>query len=695
MSNTDGAAAASPDLDWGSVGGQPVSKQPTKPASVAATPQPDWSTVGGKPVQPPPGEDYGKAFASGVTQGVVGPLEAPGGYSSDVGAAAAEWTKKHIWDPSVYAGPALQKFRASLPSPADVAQKVTGGTIFDPTYKPQTFGGKVVQTGGALAPAALLGPADIPAIATRAVTQAAIPAAVTESGGYLAEKAGLDPNTGRAAASLITPFALNAAGRSLIPSQAVEEATSTLNQPGARPSAPGSTAPPPLPLPPPFAGSESRLAETGAKVLSKVPIVNKLIRGPASAAQQGLGGAAAGVAEQAGATTPATTGAAVEDAFKNANSGVSDAANTKYTAVTDAVPAAGNVGTATGPLDNLQQAAVDIRAKRAASGADPGAAINAVKTPLTMGDMTYQGMRDLRTRLRQEGDAAGLTPQERGEYESLENAVTQDINGHLDTLDPSGNASSLMKDADQTYASDRGRIQAVGRRLGIDTPNVGNEEYVNKIESMALGGKQDSELLAQTRQTLGPSVADQTAAQIAKKWWTGPDQQFAPQQFFKKYDSLTPENKDALFGKPGQGGFRDSYDALSTLAKRDPTLGSVLPAEGGGGHGGWLQSAIGGAAGAVGGAGGAHAVGAGLISAPALIKGAAAIPAPAVLSTLLARPEVAAAAARVGRASRAYEAASRPGLPTSAQQNAAKILAAETGRFQEQAKKAGYDAGQQ
>lgn len=700
MSNTDGAAAASPDQDWASVGGKPNA---TKPASVMETPQDgqDWSSVGGKPNPPPVKEDYGKAFASGVTQGVVGPLEAKAGYGADAGTAAAEWVKKNVWDPSVYAGPALQKFRASLPSPSDVAQKLTGGTPFDPTYKPPTFGGKVVQTAGALAPGALLGPADIPAVATRAVTQAAIPAVTTEAGRKFGPDIGLDPDTAAAAASLITPFAINPVARSFIPSKSVQEATETLNQPGARPSAPGSTAPPPLPLPPPFAGSESPLAEATAKGLSKVPIVRAPLQATAGAAQKELGGAAEGVATQAGAASKTGTGAGVEQAFKDANTGVSDAANTKYTAVKNAVPAAANIDSATGALDNLQQTAVDIANKRAAGGIEPGPAITAVTKPLQMnaqGGMTYDGMRKLRTTLRQAGDAPGLTPDEVTEYGRLEDAVTQDINGHLNTLDPSGNASGLMKDADQTYQSDRGRMQAVGRRLGIDNPSVGNEQYVNKIESLASGQGQDSKLLGQVRQTLGPSVSDQAAAQIAKKWWTDADGNFAPQQFFQKYDALTPEAKDGLFGPAGQGGFRDSYDALSTLAKRDKTLQSVQPSTGGGGHGtGWF----GGILGAEGlteagkyiyhhGAGAAAAAGLGAVP-----YAVAAGTAPAVLSTLMSRPEVAAAAARLGRAQQAYEAASRPGMPPSSQQNAAKILAAETGRFQDAAKNAGYDEGQQ
>jgi hypothetical protein len=670
MSYTDGAPAAAAD-DWGEGWGAPKAPAKASPPPPAGPTPPgptdDWGG-GWKATPAPPAEDYGKAFGSGVTQGVVGPLEAPGGSASDLGAYLGSKVRPYVAPYVAGVVDPLKRAYEKLPSPADVAQQVTGGTVFDPSYQPKTFGGRVAQTAGALAPAAVLGPASVEGLATRAVTQAAVPALTTEVGRELGGRVG-HPDIGAAVGGMATPFALNPAARSFIPTPAIEEAGATL---GTRPL-------------PPFAGSESPLAETTAKVLSKVPLANIPLRSAAAGAQKELGGAAAGVAERAGATTPEATGAAVEKAFNDYSSGVSDAANQKYGAVVSALPAGG--ATATGSLSATQQAVQDIAARRTASGAAAGPAVGEVQDALAMPGMTYQGMRDLRTRLRQEGNRSGLTPGERAEYGSLQDAVTNDINTHLNTLDPSGNATKLMADADQTYASDQGRVQAVGRRLGIDNASVSNEQYVNKIESMALGGKQDADLLAQTRQTLGPSIADQSAAQVAKKWWTGPDGQFAPQQFFKKYDSLTPEAKDALFGPQGKGGFRDSYDALSTLAKRDPTLQSVRPAAGG--HGGVVGGLVAGAVGAGGEQAAAH-----FLTPETAIKAAAALPAPLVLSTLMARPEVAAAAARVGRASQSFDAARRLGVPD-AQTNAAKILAAETGRFQDQAAAAGYDTGQQ
>lgn len=661
MSNTDGAQPALPDAG-------PWTKYQTQPAADAAPADGPWTKYQ---------EDYGKAIGSGLTKGVVGPLEAQVPTSQaatsifgfDPVGAAAQWTKEHITPSWLSSGAAA--LRGSLPSPSDVAKDVTGGTAFDPSYEPKTTGGQIAQTAASFVPAAAVGPLDPAALGARFASQVAAPTATTEIGRQLGPGLGVSPETGAAIGGLATPFVLNPMGRALIPSEAVQGATETLGTRGL----------------PAFAGSDSPLAATTAKVLSKVPGANIPLRSAAGTAQKELGSAAEGVAAKAGATTPDATGQAIEDSFKSANSGVSAAAGRAYDAVTNALPAGSE--TLTSPLSNTQAAADAITARNAASGAGPGAAVGSAQGALDLSNLSYQGMRDLRTRLRQQGQGSGLTPGERAEYGQLQDAVTQDINAHLDRLDPSQNASGLMKQADQTYQSDQGRIQAVGRKLGIDNASVGNEQYVNKVESLALGGSQNADLLGQVRQTLGPSVADQTASQIAKKWWTGSDGQFAPQQFVKKYNSLTPDAKNALFGPSGSS-MRDSYDAIATLAARDPTLSSVLPS-GGGGHGGGLGGGI------VGGMIGAGAEGAIMhyASPETAVAAGAALPVPLAMSTLLSRPEVAAAAARFGRANEAYRAASAPGMPSSAQVNAGKILAAEMDRYRQTLQGAGADQGQQ
>jgi hypothetical protein len=676
MSYTDGAPEPPPPeqgIDWSDpkYGGQPKGI--------------DWSDpkYGGKKA----GEDeLGKAFASGLTRGAIGATTPTGGVAGRVadwiypGAGAyVDPVARAIAAPATYGAqagaylagkvrPDIAQYTAPVvapPSPEKATQEVqslTAGTPFDPSYQPQSFPGKVAQTAGSMTPYLAIpgGEAGIP---ERIASEVVAPAVGTET-----LKATPLGQAHPEIASLAGALAGGTAAKTAL--EGARQTAGVLRPPVSPETMAQTEALGMAPLPRFAATDYPKLVPWAANF----PLTGGVMRGAATRAQSDLEAAGGRVLERAGATTPAAAGEDVASSFANWQKGLSDAASTRYQAVENALPAGSE--TVTSPLSNTQAAADAITARNATSGAGPGPAVGAAQGGLDMGNMGYQGMRDLRTRLRQQGEGAGLTPTERAQFGNLQDAVTQDINTHLDRLDPSGQAKSLLADADQTYRSDQGRLQAVGRKLGIDNPSVSNEQYLGKIESMART-KGDTATLQQAMNALPQNIRDQTAGTIAKGWWSDAQGNMTPENFAKKYDSLTPEGKDALFGKSGSGGLRDSYDALSAVSQRNKMLQNVA------GTGGFSSSLL------------PHIietaseVGTGMLAHEGPLGAAAAIGSNVAQGSLpffLSRPATASSYARLARAAQGFDMTRLGGQATA---GASRIVAAAANDFAREANAAG------
>jgi hypothetical protein len=706
MSYTDGAPEPPPPeqgIDWTSpkYGGQP--------AAAEAGGAIDWTSpkYGGQPIPESyaatAAKDIGQGAASGLVRGSIGLATAPTGLGANTGAslarrylpesiapyaeeaigavtAPAAYGAKKGAEFATYLRPELAPYTKPLteapadPSNPPLVQAAEAGahaalpSFADPYYQPTTFPGKVAQTGGAMAPYLLIPGGEGASLLRRAGTEVAAPAVGSEVlktspvGKAYPEFASLG---GALLGGTLGEAGLSAAS-----------GIAERYRPVASPEVMAATEKLGMPALPRFAAAEN-LAPGTAKFAASVPLAGGAMRSAADRAQANIEQAGTNVFEQAGAKSPYEAGADVATSYGNWQKELSDAAEANYKKVTDALPAGSEI--VTSPISATQQAAADITARNAASAAGPGPAVGAVQSALDMGNMGYQGMRDLRTRLRQQGDAAGLTPTERSQYKTLQDAVTDDINTHLDRLDPSGNAKSALDTADQTYRSDQGRLQAVGRRLGIDNPSVSNEQYLDKISSMATGKKEDIDTLQQAMGALPQKMRDQTAGSIAKDWWTDANGNVAPDQFFKKYNAMTPEGKDALFGKSGSGGLRDSYDALSAVSQRYKNLGDIATKTGGPQTTGMHLADIAGEVGA--GALAGHGYGPEIFAG---ILGKAG--AEAALPLLLSRPAVAASAARLERARQGYSLTRLGGQATA---GASRIVAGAANDFAQQANAAG------
>lgn len=282
------------------------------------------------------------------------------------------------------------------------------------------------------------------------------------------------------------------------------------------------------------------------------------------------------------------------------------------------------------PLSQTSQTAQQIASRNQAAGLGTGQALSVIDEALQRGGLTYQGMRDLRTRIN-EMTKFGNTPQgvSNAELKQIGAALSADIDAAARAAGPA--AYQAHKRADQWYAGWAQRRETLGRIMNANSDEAIITQIQNAASSRASG---DIWKLSTARKAMQPDEWNEVASVIVSRLGRDGEGNFSPARFVTDYGKLSERGKDILFRAGGNRAHAQALDDIATISSRAREVQRF------GNPSGTGQSVA------------SLATGAGLATSP--LTTIASVVGGNVVSRILAAPSTAASAARW---SRAYQAA--------------------------------------
>lgn len=351
---------------------------------------------------------------------------------------------------------------------------------------------------------------------------------------------------------------------------------------------------------PKVVASDSGAVDTGAGVVSKLPISGAPLKVGVHGMGDDLANAAQGAADAAGGGTAAgaqTAGESVRagvEAYTAPKGGVlSKGIEDQY----DKVGAALNKPNYTHELANTQKLADQLTTKYTKAGiTDPGQFPDSVKEvlgPLTKeGGLDYNSIRFVRTKLGQLIGQPDKLPSsvDVGELKQLYGALKDDTRDAVrvsgaSKADPSGDkAVGLLDRADKYAEAASRRRETLVRLLGPDSRS--DEGLFHTIMSKASTGRPaDIDTVRTARKAMSPDqwndVSSAVIGRLGKRVGTD-GEYFDPGNFVKDWSKISEAGKSELFG--GKTTARQALDDLATLSKKYGE-GTHLASTGGIGHG--------------------------------------------------------------------------------------------------------------
>lgn len=349
---------------------------------------------------------------------------------------------------------------------------------------------------------------------------------------------------------------------------------------GAR--APGATPPAPtlaprdeiaaaserLGVPVPVAGAtDSLLAQRTAAAAKEIPIIGDPLVKASRRSMEALGTKAEDVASQYGSGNVLTAGDAAKTAISDWITGKSAAVNSRlYDRVDKLVD-----NSLARPLHEVQGAVGDILARRIASGtSDPGKAVNLVAEAVTKpGGLTYQGVKDLRTRIGSYLDGSILPEPGTSmpDLKKLYGALTKDLRG---TVFEHGGPDALaaFDKANRVASLVSARREALAKVIGKDA-STAPEGVLDRLAQMAsTKSNADITRLAQARKAIGPKGWDEVASSVISRIGRDAEGNFSPDRFVTGFGKLSDEGKTALFGSTGRRDLVQALDDIATISSR-------------------------------------------------------------------------------------------------------------------------------
>lgn len=547
------------DVDWGT-GWKPKSPNVQPPAPAAPAAKGDWGEGWHAKAMPaakePVGtaEDIGRGALAGVVRGGQGLAELPTSGLSLVNRGIG-WGAEKLGATEV-----AKRARKQAEDLAAMSGQIQRGTDMATLglgkYEPQTTGGKIAEKVGEFAPGfALPGVGMTSRLAEgvvgkvagqaigRGVENVAAPMVGSQVGEQVGEAIG-HPQAGQViggvlgggAGSLrgprIDPATVEAAGR-----QGVRIPVSgALEMPGV---------------------------QQAGKVLEKVPFAGEPLQSSAQRAIEDFQRAKAGV--EPSATTPASAGANVKE-------GVSNWFDAERGKVKDAYDTAGKVMNPNASVnpDALQSAVANITARRIASKAtdENGPAVNMVRNAIK-GPMTFEGLKDLRTRVGQTLKTSILPPEwNQGELKEIYGALREDLTNSAEAAGgPQGKA--LWQRADQLAKESGDRRRAVAKLVGVQG-DAKPELVFSRLQGAAqAGGRGNIAMLKQAHDILGRPEWEELSHTIGAQMGRDPTSgEVTMQRFLTNYNKMSEEGKRTLFAPD----MRSAYDDLAQLSKRENVL---------------------------------------------------------------------------------------------------------------------------
>jgi hypothetical protein len=290
----------------------------------------------------------------------------------------------------------------------------------------------------------------------------------------------------------------------------------------------------------------------------------------------------------------------------------------------------------TTPLSSTQGTIADIVARRQASGED--AAGKAVETALggatRPGGLTFQGVKDLRTRVGEMLDTSTFPEgMSQAELRRIYGSLTDDLK--TAAMNAGGRPAVDALEAANTLNANVARWkEQLGKVLGSDRSGEAVTAAIIRAASEKGG---DARALLAARSAVPAPVWQDMAATAVGRLGLDRKGEFSPAIFLNDYAALSDRGKQLLFGSIGSGDLIGHLDDIARVSQKFVDAGKLANTSGTAGHSA-LYTALGGA-----GVGLAHASFIEPITALSSIVGNN------VLARALAKPASAAAVARWAR----------------------------------------------
>lgn len=349
-------------------------------------------------------------------------------------------------------------------------------------------------------------------------------------------------------------------------------------------------APVPPPVPPPLsdvaaasqrlgvavprvADTDNLIAQRTAGALKEIPLIGDPLVRASREASEGLGQAAEQTAAQYGHGNVLTGGENAKDALVDWITGGSKKVLDRLYGRVD--PLVNQ--TATRPLHETLSTVNDLQKRRTASGAtDQGKAIGLVSDAVTRpGGLTYQGVKDLRTRIGSYLDGSILPEPGTSipELKQIYGALTTDLRATV--LDHGGpDALKAFDRANDIAKQVASRREALAKIVGTDA-GAAPERVIDRLAQMAsTKASSDINKLTMARKAMGPDAWNEMASGIISRIGRDAEGNFSPDRFLTAYGRLSDEGKKALFGSTGRQDLVQALDDIATISSRAKQLAS-------------------------------------------------------------------------------------------------------------------------
>lgn len=308
--------------------------------------------------------------------------------------------------------------------------------------------------------------------------------------------------------------------------------------------------------------SDNQIVQQGGKILSNVPIGGKPMVNASRNAIEQLGQAATRVQEGYGSgSIPAAGAAARESITGYATKTLPEKVTKAYDAVDGLVTQ--NV---TSPLSETAKAALKIQAGRDNATLGPSSAVGVIQGAVGReGGLNYQGIKQLRTSVREMMDNPSIAPQgtSQNELQAIYSGLTADLKTAV-SRGGGDKASKAFEEANQLAARTARERQALQRVLGKD---VSDEKVFDKISSMAgSNSRADKVGLLRVRQAVGDDTWNEISSGVISKIGRDADGNFSPDRFITGYGKLSTDGKNTLFS--GEKELASSLDDIAAVSRK-------------------------------------------------------------------------------------------------------------------------------
>jgi hypothetical protein len=236
------------------------------------------------------------------------------------------------------------------------------------------------------------------------------------------------------------------------------------------------------------------------------------------------------------------------------------------------------------PLNATQGTIADIMARRVASGeSDPGKAVNTVLGGVVRpGGLTYQGVKDLRTRVGEMVDT-GVFPEgmSQAELRRIYGSLSEDLQA---TVQGAGgeNALAAFNKANATAKFVADWKDNLGKIIGTDRSGEGITAAILRMASDAPTA--DLKALTMARAAVPKTAWEDIASTTIGSLGKDRKGEFSPALFLNDFAKLSDRGKQVLFGSAGSGDVLPYLNDIAAVSKKFVEAGKLANTSGTAGH---------------------------------------------------------------------------------------------------------------